>query len=112
MTLHEALKAADTIDKMWGINVRVMDPFTIKPIDAAAIVANAQQCNGKIVVVEDHYPEGGLGEAVAAVIANQSSIVMRHLAVREIPRSGPPQALIDKYGIGSGAIVEAIKSIL
>lgn len=112
MTLHEALKAAETVESTWGINVRVMDPFTIKPIDDGAIRAHAKECNNKIVVVEDHYPEGGLGEAVASVIASESNIVMRHLAVREVPRSGPPQALLDKYRIDANAIVEVIKKFI
>lgn len=109
ITLHEALKAADQLADQ-GVNCRVLDPFTIKPIDAAGILENAKACNGKIVVVEDHYPEGGLGEAVAGAISNSTGITMKHLAVREIPRSGPPADLIEKYGIGSNSIISAVKS--
>ena len=57
VTLYEAFKAADELAKE-GINIRVMDPFTIKPIDKEGIIANAKACGGKIVTVEDHYPEG------------------------------------------------------
>ena len=56
MTLHEALKAADIL-KEAGVNIRVMDPFTIKPLDIAAVQDNAAACNGRIITVEDHYPE-------------------------------------------------------
>lgn len=59
ITLREALTAADTLEAE-GTNVRVMDPFTIKPIDKEAIISNAQECGGRIIVVEDHYPEGQL----------------------------------------------------
>ncbi|XP_074593625.1 transketolase-like protein 2 [Brevipalpus obovatus] len=109
VTLYEALAAAETLSNS-GTNIRVMDLFTIKPIDAQAILENAKQCGNKVIVVEDHYPEGGIGEAVASVIASQPNIVMRHLAVREVPRSGPPQVLIEKYGISATAIVKAVKS--
>lgn len=57
VTLYEALSAAEDLEKS-GISVRVLDPFTIKPIDAATIIKNAKECGGRIVTVEDHYPEG------------------------------------------------------
>ena len=56
VTLHEALKAADSL-KEAGVNIRVMDPFTIKPLDIQAVQDNAAACNGRIITVEDHYPE-------------------------------------------------------
>lgn len=57
VTLYEALKAADTLASK-GVNIRVIDPFTIKPIDAATIIESAEQTGGKIITVEDHYAEG------------------------------------------------------
>jgi transketolase len=57
VTVHEALAAADTLAKSF-INVRVLDPFTVKPIDAALIISSAKQTGGRIITVEDHYPEG------------------------------------------------------
>lgn len=57
VTLYEALSAAEELEKS-GISIRVIDPFTIKPIDAATIIKNAKECGGNIVTVEDHYPEG------------------------------------------------------
>jgi transketolase len=63
-----------------------------------------------MIVVEDHYEEGGLGEAVLSAVGDQAKVV--HLAVREIPRSGPPEALLDKYGISSKHIVAAVRRLL
>jgi len=107
VTLHEALKAADELAARHQINARVIDPFTIKPLDAQTIRSNALESGAKVITVEDHYPEGGLGEAVASALANDN-IKVKILAVRDIPRSGPPQALIDKFGIGSKSIVETV----
>ncbi|XP_059488720.1 transketolase-like protein 2 [Neocloeon triangulifer] len=109
VTLHEALKAAETLEKE-GVHVRVLDPFTIKPLDQAALIQNALECGGKVVTIEDHYPEGGLGEAMLTALAEQP-VKVKVLAVREVPRSGPPNALIEKYGIGANSIVEAVKAI-
>lgn len=58
MTLHECLKAADLLEKEMSLNVRVIDPFTIKPLDVQTIVDNVAQVGGRVVIVEDHYPEG------------------------------------------------------
>lgn len=108
ITLHEAISAAEQLKTKHQINARVIDPFTIKPLDVNTILSNAKECGGKVVTVEDHYYEGGLGEAVAGALSEEKDIQVRRLAVKEIPRSGPPQALIDKYGIGAKAIVEAV----
>jgi len=107
VTLHEAMKAAETLEKS-GVHARGLDPFTVKPLDQAAVVANALECGGRVVTVEDHYPEGGLGEAVLTALADQPAKV-KVLAVREVPRSGPPTALVEKYGISASSIVEAVK---
>merc|ERR1712156_645286 len=64
-----------------GIHARLMDPFTIKPIDADAIVANAKECGGRILVVEDHYPEGGIGDAVGEVICDKRGFVLKKMCV-------------------------------
>ena len=78
----------------------------MKPIDAQTILTAAKETGGRIVVVEDHYAEGGLGDAVLEVVGNQAKVV--RLAVREIPRSGPPEALLEKYGISASHIIEAV----
>lgn len=107
VTLHEALKAAEELESKHKVNARVIDPFTIKPIDIKTIGLSAKECGGKVVISEDHYAEGGLGEAIITGLAlTGHHFKFRHLAVREVPRSGPPQQLIDKYRIGVKAIVE------
>jgi transketolase len=105
ITVHEALKAADQLD-----GARVIDCYSIKPIDAAALAAAARE-TGKLVVVEDHWPEGGLGEAVLAALAEEGvSCDFRHLAVREMPRSGKPDELLARYGIDAAAILDAVRN--
>lgn len=111
VTLHEAVKAADELAKV-GINARVIDPFTIKPIDAQAIIKNAKEVGGRIVTVEDHYPEGGLGEAVQSAVALERNIIVKKLAVPNVPRSGPPTVLLENYGISARNIVAAVQEIL
>ncbi|CAL1544792.1 unnamed protein product [Lymnaea stagnalis] len=111
VTLYEALRAADTLAES-GINIRVIDPFTIKPIDAATIIASAQETGGKIITVEDHYAEGGIGEAVAGAVSQQPNIIVKRLFVPEIPRSGKSEELMEKYGISAACIVKAVNNIL
>lgn len=111
VTLHEALKAADELSKA-GVNIRVIDPFTIKPLDAQLIIKNAKEVGGKIITVEDHYMEGGLGEAVLSAVALERNIIVKKLAVTEVPRSGPPTVLLDMYGISWNKIVSAVQQIL
>lgn len=110
VTLHEALAAAAELGKA-GVHVRVMDLFTIKPIDKEAIISNAKEVGGRIITVEDHYPEGGLGEAVLSAVSSVRDIIVKKLAVPEVPRSGPPNTLLDAYGISTSKIVAAVKEI-
>jgi len=111
VTLHEALKAAEELSKV-GINARVLDPFTIKPIDSDLIKESAKQCGGKIITVEDHYPEGGIGDAVLSVVAEEANITVKKLAVNGVPRSGKPTELLAMFEIDSAAIIEAAKNVL
>jgi len=111
ITLSQAIPAIQNLAKK-GIHARLMDPFTIKPIDAEAIIANAKECGGRILVVEDHYPEGGIGDAVAEVISEKRDIVLRKQCVREVPRSGPPMVLLEKYGIGTNCIMKGVEDML
>lgn len=111
ITLYEALNAAEDLAKS-GVNARILDPFTIKPLDKEAIIKNASECGGRVVVVEDHYKEGGLGEAVLSAVAEQRNVVVKHLGVTEVPRSGPPTVLIDKYGISARCVKEAVTEIM
>ena len=106
ITVHEALKAASKLEAE-GIAIRIVDAYSVKPIDAQGILTAAKESGGRIVVVEDHYEQGGLGDAVLEAVGNEAKVL--RLAVREIPRSGPPDALIEKYGISSNHIVAAVK---
>ena len=107
VTVFEALKAYDTL-KAEGIAIRVIDAYSIKPIDKAGLVAAAKATKGRLITVEDHYAQGGLGDAVAEAVASAGFTVER-LAVREIPRSGQPDELLDRYGISGKAIAAAVR---
>ena len=109
VTLFEALKAYDLLKKD-GIAIRVIDAYSIQPIDAATLKAAARATGGKVITVEDHYAAGGLGDAVAEALAPQGQTVVR-LAVREIPRSGKPDELLERFGISASKIVAAVKAI-
>ncbi|KAF4026588.1 TKTL1 [Cervus elaphus hippelaphus] len=111
ITLHEALAAADDLSKQ-DISIRVIDLFTIKPLDAATIISNAKATGGQIITVEDHYPEGGIGEAVCAAVSMEADIVVYQLAVSGVPRSGKPSDLLDMFGISSKHIILAVEHIL
>jgi transketolase len=106
VTLFEALKAYDTL-KAEGIPIRVIDLYSIQPIDAEGLIA-AGNATGRLITVEDHYRVGGIGDAVARAVAPAGLAVTR-LAVPEIPRSGKPEELIDKYGLSARAIAEAVR---
>ena len=110
VTLYEALKAAETLEKQ-GINIRIVDLFTIKPVDVDTIKAQAQECGGRIVTVEDHYPEGGIGDAVATAVSCCRNVIVSRLAVTGMPRSGPSAALLDMFGISANHIVKAVLEI-
>ncbi|XP_042309922.1 transketolase-like protein 1 [Sceloporus undulatus] len=109
VTLHEALAAADELAKQ-DIYIRVIDPFTIKPLDADTIISNARATGGRIITVEDHYKEGGIGDAVASAVSEEPGILVHSLAVSGVPRSGKPSELLDLFGISAKHIVAAVKS--
>ena len=104
--VYEALEAHDRLQRL-GIPVRVIDAYCIKPIDAAALRESAD-ATGMIVTVEDHYPAGGLGDAVLQALADRPAPVTI-LAVRKTPMSGSGEELRDFEGISASAIVEAVK---
>jgi len=111
VTLHEALKAADKLAEA-GVNIRVMDPFTIKPLDITAVQDNAAACHGRVITVEDHYPEGGIGDAVLDAVSSYRNMIVKKLAVNDVPRSGPPDALLEMFGISANNIVKAVNDII
>ncbi len=110
VTLYEALKAADLLAKQ-GIGITVIDAYSIKPLGADVIRGAAQKTNNLVLTVEDHYPEGGLGDAVAGELS-VDGIRVHKLAIREMPHSGKPEELLAKYGIDSAAIVKQVKAII
>jgi transketolase len=111
ITLHEALKAADALEEE-GISARVIDLYSIKPIDAETLQA-AAEATGRIVTVEDHFPEGGIGDAVLATLAeNGEQARVVKLAVREMPRSGKPAELLSAYGIDAEHIAAAARQLV
>ena len=103
VTLHEAIKASDVLRKE-KIFVRVLDAYSVKPLDEKAILSASR--GRKVVVVEDHYAEGGLGEAISAL-----GIPVVHLCIRDIPRSGRPEVLLHTHGIDAEAIVKVVKKL-
>jgi len=107
VTVFEALKAYEHL-KAKGTAIRVIDLYSIQPIDAASLVRCARETGGRVITVEDHYAAGGIGDAVAAALAPAGFTVAR-LAVREIPRSGKPEELLDRYGISARHIVSAVE---
>jgi transketolase len=109
VTVFEALKAHDQL-KSEGISIRVIDLYSLQPIDAQGLLEAAKATGGNVITVEDHYPAGGIGDAVSEAIAG-AGYAVRRLAVREIPRSGQPEELLDRYGISARHIADAVRSV-
>ncbi|MDH7493780.1 MAG: transketolase [Candidatus Saccharicenans sp.] len=109
ITVHEALKAYELL-KAEGINIRVVDAYSVKPIDRETITGSVAATGGRVVVAEDHFEQGGLGTAVALVLPEKK--YWKHLCVRQLPRSGQPQELLARYEIDAAAIVKAVKTLL
>jgi transketolase len=109
ITLHEALTASETLAQD-GINVRVVDLYSVKPLDEKTISKAASETKA-IITVEDHYPSGGIGEAVVAVLSTHKTPVYS-LAVTKPPMSGKPQELLDFEEISAPAIVKKVREIL
>lgn len=105
VTLHHALAAADQLAKE-GVRARVIDLYSIKPIDTATL-QQAARATKRVITVEDHAIEGGIGEAVCAAINGLAPVTM--LAVTTIPRSGTPEQLLEDHGISPAAIVRAVR---
>jgi transketolase len=111
ITLDEAVKAAEALEGE-GVHARVLDCYSVKPIDAEAVRAAARDCGG-IVTVEDHAPEGGLGDAVLDVLAGSDDRPrVIKLAVREIPGSGTPEELVHEAGIDAEGIAAAARELV
>uniref|UniRef100_A0A1B0A439 transketolase n=1 Tax=Glossina pallidipes TaxID=7398 RepID=A0A1B0A439_GLOPL len=111
VTLMECLRAAIGLERI-GMHARVLDPFTIKPLDRESILENGYACYGLILVVEDHYQHGGLGEAVLSALADRRGFIVKHLFVPSVPRSGSPNTLLDRFGISARHIYKAAKELI
>jgi len=109
ITVFEALKAYEELKKE-NIEVRIIDAYSVQPLDKENILRETAETKGRAIVVEDHFESGGLGDAVAAALAGKAAI--KHLCVRELPRSGKPDELLDQYGISARHIVGAVKEFL
>src|SRR4051812_37748166 len=108
ITVFEALKAFDQLSAA-GTAIRVIDLYSVQPVDRAGLIAAGRATGGRLITVEDHYSAGGIGDAVAEAIAD-AGLTVHRLAVREIPRSGKPEELVERYGISAKHIVEAVRS--
>lgn len=113
VTLHECLAAADELAGS-GIAVRVIDTYSVKPIDRDTLVQACRVTDGRMIVVEDHYPEGGIGSAVLQALATASvpALQLAHLAVPGLPTSGTPAELLDAAGISARHIVDAARRLV
>jgi transketolase len=113
ITVHEALKAYDAL-KSEGITIRVIDAYSVKPIDRETLHRAARDTLGKLVVIEDHWFEGGLGDAVLDVFADTrvDGLRVTKLAVRDMPGSGTPAELMAAAGIDAGHLIQAVKCLL
>ncbi|GHO55215.1 transketolase [Ktedonobacter robiniae] len=113
ITLHEALKAYEQL-KGENIHARIIDAYSVKPIDEETILAAAEEAGNKIVTVEDHWPEGGLGDAVTEVFTQRDGPMPQvvKLAVQSMPGSGTPAELLEEAGISAHHIVQAVKALI
>src|SRR3989442_9815005 len=104
VTLHNCLAAADALAKK-KIAVRVIDLYSVKPVDVTTLREAARVTKGKFVIVEDHYPQGGLGAAVLEAFAAEDSLRVPHLAVKGLPTSGKRGEIMNAAGISARHIV-------
>ncbi len=112
ITLHEALKAYDILLQEHDIEVAILDLYSIKPLEVESLVEMARFSNDLLITVEDHYLEGGLGDAVQSALSGYNFIRLEHMAVTKIPRSGSPESLLSWAGIDAKAIVQKVLSVI
>ena len=112
ITLHESLKAADDLEAD-GISARVIDLYSVKPVDRETLRAAAEATGGRVLTVEDHWPEGGIGDAVLEALSDgETPARVVRLAVRDMPGSGKPAELLAAAGIDAEHIAEAARSLV
>jgi transketolase len=112
ITVHEALKASELLAEA-RIRARVLDLYSVKPLDRDAVFESVRATGGRLVTVEDHWPEGGLGDAVLDALADSGlPLKVVKLAVRGLPGSGRPAELLHQAGVDAEAIVGAVETLL
>lgn len=113
VTVYEALRAEEQLQAK-GASARVIDLYCVKPLDVAAIAENVRATGGRLIIVEDHYREGGMGEAVLSAMceAGVPPTAVRHLAVDRVPHSGRANELLDRFGISARHIVRAAEELV
>ncbi len=109
ITLFETVRAYETL-RAEGIEIRVIDAYSVKPLDVETVRSAARATGGRVLTVEDHYAGGGLGDAVLNALATERSWVTK-LAVDKVPRSGKPEQLLNAFGIDHDAIVARAREI-
>jgi len=109
ITVFEALKAYDQLEAE-GTQIRVVDLYSVAPVDREGLVAAARATGGCLITVEDHYAVGGIGDAVAEAVAD-AGVTVRRLAIREIARSGKPEELVERFGISASHIIKEVRSL-
>ena len=111
ITVPEAVKAADALATE-GVQVRIIDLYSVKPVDGETLRAAAAATDGRVLTVEDHWPEGGIGDAVLDALSDCGLVLkLTKLAVRELPGSGKPEELLAGAGIDAAAIADAVRSL-
>lgn len=110
ITLHESLKAYDQL-KNKNIQTSVIDLFCIKPLETRKLISFIKQHGNKLIITEDHYKEGGIGEMLISALAD-TEIQIKHLSINQIPHSGKMEELLDKYQISAKHIIDAVKSLI
>ena len=112
VTVHQCLRAADELAAD-GIAPRIIDLYSVKPVDQATLADAAAATSGRLVIAEDHYPQGGLGAAVLEALAGTGlPLRVRQCAVRGLPGSGTPDELIDAAGISASRIAAAARELV
>jgi transketolase len=113
ITVHNAIEACKKLQEE-SVAVRLIDAYSIKPIDASTLREAVRTTGGRLVVVEDHWPEGGLGEATLSALAEDGTedLEFEHLAVNGMPTSGSPQELMSAAGISAEHIASAVRKLL
>jgi len=109
ITVHETLAAYEELSQK-GIFIQVIDAYSIQPLDVKTLTKAAKETKGRVIVVEDHYAAGGLGEAVGMALSGMARIT--HLCIREKPRSGKPRELMKLYGISREAVVKEVENMV